>query len=49
MWKPAWLMAIVFLWLALSLPTANAQGMRADYDRAAQLSALTGDRSLGGS
>ena len=44
MWKPAWLMAVVFLWMALSLPTANAQGTRADYDRAAQLSGLTRDK-----
>ncbi len=33
-----------FFWLALSLPDANAQGTRVDYDRAAQLSALTRDK-----
>ena len=32
-----WQMAVVFLWLALSLPNANAQGTQADFDRAAGL------------
>jgi hypothetical protein len=41
MWKRVWPLAAAFFWLVASLPDANAQGTRADYDRAAQLSALT--------
>ena len=37
-------MATGVLWLALLVPIANAQGTRADYDRAAQLSGLTRDK-----
>lgn len=42
MTKIGWV--VVLLGTALSFPIANAQGMRADYDRAAQLSALTRDK-----
>ena len=37
----AWQMAVVFFCMAQSMPTANAQGIRADYERAAQLPMLT--------
>ena len=35
---------VAFLWLALLVPIANAQGTRVDYERAAQLSGLTRDK-----
>ncbi len=44
MWNRSLLLVGVLLWLALSLPDANAQGTRSDYDRAAQLSVLTRDK-----
>ena len=44
MWNRTWLVVVALLWLALSLPDANAQGTRADYDRAAQLSVRTRDK-----
>ena len=42
--KNVWLVVGTFLWLALFVLNANAQGTRADYDRAAKLSGLTRDK-----
>ncbi len=44
MWNRFRLLVVVLLGLARSLPDAHAQGTQADYDRAAQLSALTRDK-----